>query len=34
MGTHTLVVRYLGSATYATSQGTVTVTVTNSKQKP
>ena len=34
VGTHTLVVRYLGSATYASSQGTVTVTVTTGKQKP
>jgi 5'-nucleotidase len=34
VGTHTLVVRYLGSATHAASQGTVTVTVTNAKQKP
>lgn len=33
VGTHTLVVRYLGNATYAASQGTVTVTVTNGKQK-
>ena len=33
LGTHTLVVRYLGSATYATSQGSVTVTVTSGKQK-
>jgi 5'-nucleotidase len=34
VGTHTLVVRYLGNATHASSQGTVTVTVTNGKQKP
>ncbi|CUR61263.1 conserved exported hypothetical protein [metagenome] len=31
VGRHTLTVTYLGSATYAASQGTVTVTVTKSK---
>jgi len=33
VGTHTLVVKYLGSATYAASQGTVAVTVTKAKAK-
>ena len=33
VGTHTLVVKYLGSATYAASQGTVTVTVAKAKPK-
>ncbi len=33
VGTHTLVVKYLGSSTHAASQGTVTVTVTKAKPK-
>ncbi|WP_374454779.1 ExeM/NucH family extracellular endonuclease [Nocardioides sp.] len=33
VGTHTMVVRYLGSATHAASQDTLTVTVTKAKPK-
>ncbi|MDR7251881.1 hypothetical protein J2X46_000853, partial [Nocardioides sp. BE266] len=33
VGTHTMVVKYLGSSTHAASQGTVTVTVTKAKPK-